>query len=83
MKYVGSQAGNARRLAEQVAARSEADGLPVRLLRADAHVQRELARETHLLIVISTQGEDELPDHSRSFVEFVMGRRAPRVPGLH
>ncbi|MGN2250501.1 assimilatory sulfite reductase (NADPH) flavoprotein subunit [Frateuria sp. GZRe14] len=79
----GSQTGNARRLAEQLAARSESDGLPARLVRADAYGLRELARETHLLIVISTQGEGEPPDDARGFVEFVVGKRAPRMPGLH
>ncbi|MGN2244280.1 assimilatory sulfite reductase (NADPH) flavoprotein subunit [Frateuria sp. GZRR33] len=79
----GSQTGNAKRLAEQLAARGEAAGLPVRLVRADAYPQRELARETHLLIVISTQGEGEPPDDARGFVEFVLGKRAPRLADLH
>jgi sulfite reductase (NADPH) flavoprotein alpha-component len=79
----GSQTGNARRLAEQLAASSESAGLPVRLVRADAYPQRELARETHLLVVISTQGEGEPPDDARGFVEFVSGKRAPRLPALH
>nr|WP_245747228.1 assimilatory sulfite reductase (NADPH) flavoprotein subunit [Frateuria terrea] len=79
----GSQTGNAKRLAEQLAARSESAGLAVRLVRADAYPQRELSKETHLLLVISTQGEGEPPDDARGFVEFVAGKRAPRLPGLH
>ena len=79
----GSQTGNAKRLAEQLAARSEAAGVPVRLMRADGYPQRELAKETHLLIVISTQGEGEPPDDARGLVEFVAGKRAPKLPGLH
>lgn len=71
----GSQSGNARRVAEQPAARSGAAGLPVRLLRADAYPQRWLACETHLLIVISTQGDGEPPDDARGFVEFPSSRR--------
>lgn len=79
----GSQTGNAKRLAEQLSARSEAAGLPARLLRADSYPQRELARETHLLVVISTQGDGEPPDDARGLVEFLTGKRAPRLPGLH
>src|SRR5690349_755284 len=79
----GSQTGNAKRLAEQLAASSESAGLPVRLVRADAYPQRELARETHLLVVISTQGEGEPPDDARGLVEFIGGKRAPRLPALH
>jgi len=78
----GSQTGNAKRIAEQLATRSEAAGLPVRLLRADAYPQRELAQERHLAIVISTQGDGEPPDDARGLFEFIAGRRAPKLPAL-
>ncbi|NYE29150.1 sulfite reductase (NADPH) flavoprotein alpha-component [Rhodanobacter sp. K2T2] len=78
----GSQTGNAKRLAEQLARRGEVSGLPVRLLRADAYPQRELAKERYLAIIISTQGEGEPPDDSRGLVEFVLGKRAPKIPSL-
>jgi sulfite reductase (NADPH) flavoprotein alpha-component len=78
----GSQTGNAKRIAEQLAERSEAAGLPVRLVRANAYPQRELAQERYLAVVISTQGEGEPPDDARGFVEFVVGKRAPKLPSL-
>ncbi|MBT2142643.1 MULTISPECIES: assimilatory sulfite reductase (NADPH) flavoprotein subunit [unclassified Rhodanobacter] len=78
----GSQTGNAKRIAGQLASRSEAAGLPVRLLRADAYPQRELAQERHLLLVISTQGDGEPPDDARGLFEFITGKRAPKLPAL-
>jgi sulfite reductase (NADPH) flavoprotein alpha-component len=78
----GSQTGNAKRLAEQLARRSDANGTPVRLLRADAYTLRELASERYLAIVISTQGEGEPPDDARGLVEFILGKRAPTLPSL-
>ena len=78
----GSQTGNAKRLAEQLARRSEAAGVPVRLLRADAYPPRELAKERYLAIVVSTQGEGEPPDDSRGLIEFILGKRAPKLPEL-
>lgn len=78
----GSQTGNAKRIAEWLASRGEAAGLPVRLLRADAYPQRELAQERHLLLVISTQGDGEPPDDARGLFEFISGRRAPKLPAL-
>lgn len=78
----GSQTGNAKRLAAQLASRSEAAGLPVRLLRADAYPQRDLAQERHLLLVISTQGDGEPPDDARGLFEFITGKRAPKLPAL-
>jgi sulfite reductase (NADPH) flavoprotein alpha-component len=79
----GSQTGQAKRLATQLSARAEADGLAVRLVRADSYPQRDLAKETHLVVVISTQGDAEPPDDARGLVEFILGKRAPRLPGLH
>jgi sulfite reductase (NADPH) flavoprotein alpha-component len=79
----GSQTGNARRVAEALAAKLEADGLPVRLLRADAYQTRELKDERYLAIVISTQGDGDPPDDARALVEFVEGKRAPSLSQLH
>jgi len=75
----GSQTGNARRVAEQLAARAEAAGLPVRLLRAGAYPVRELAQERYLVVVISSQGDGEPPDDAIGFFEFIAGKRAPRL----
>src|SRR5690606_3149941 len=61
---------------------AQAAGLPARLLRADAYPTRELAGERLLYVVISTQGEGDPPDDSIGFVEFLAGRRAPKLPEL-
>jgi sulfite reductase (NADPH) flavoprotein alpha-component len=54
----------------------------VRLLRADAYPLRELADETLLYVVVSTQGDGDPPDDARGFLEFVEGRRAPALKKL-
>ncbi|WAC61806.1 assimilatory sulfite reductase (NADPH) flavoprotein subunit [Pseudoxanthomonas sp. SL93] len=78
----GSQTGNARRAAEALAHDAEAAGLTVRLVRADAYPQRELASERLLYVVISTQGEGDPPDDAIGLVEFINGKRAPKLPEL-
>ncbi|PPT71953.1 assimilatory sulfite reductase (NADPH) flavoprotein subunit [Xanthomonas arboricola] len=78
----GSQTGNARREAEQLAAEAEAAGLSVRLLRADQYPTRELTSERLLYVVISTQGEGDPPDDAIGLVEFLASRRAPKLPEL-
>lgn len=78
----GSQTGNARRVAEALVAKFEGEGLPVRLLRADAYPTRELKDERFLAIVISTQGDGDPPDDARALVEFIDGKRAPKLPQL-
>lgn len=79
----GSQTGNAKRLAEQLAQQMETAGFGVRLLRADAYPARELKNERYLVVVMSTQGDGDPPDDARGFVEFLAGKRAPRLPELH
>ncbi len=78
----GSQTGNAKRQAEAVANEAEAAGLNVRTVRADVYATRELAAERLLYIVISTQGDGDPPDDARGFVEFIAGKRAPRLAQL-
>ncbi|MFC3550191.1 assimilatory sulfite reductase (NADPH) flavoprotein subunit [Lysobacter cavernae] len=78
----GSQTGNAKRVAEQLARQGESAGLHVRLLRADAYPTRELKDERHLYLVISTQGDGDPPDDARSLVEFIAGKRAPALKQL-
>jgi sulfite reductase (NADPH) flavoprotein alpha-component len=81
----GSQTGNAKRWAGQLAERAGAQGLDVRLVRASDYSVKELAKEQFLYVVISTHSagdEAQPPDDSRDFVEQLLGRRAPKVPGL-
>jgi sulfite reductase [NADPH] flavoprotein, alpha-component len=78
----GSQTGNARREAEKLAQAAEAAGLAVRLVRTDAYPTRELAGERLLYLVISTQGEGDPPDDAIGFTEFLLGKRAPKLPEL-
>ena len=78
----GSQTGNSRRVAERLAGELEADGLAVRLIRADAYPLRQLATESLLYVVISTQGDGDPPDDARAFVEHLSGRRAPALADL-
>ncbi|MGH8033418.1 MAG: assimilatory sulfite reductase (NADPH) flavoprotein subunit [Luteimonas sp.] len=79
----GSQTGNAKRAAEQLAADAEAAGLGVRLLRADAYPTRELKAERHLYLVVSTQGDGDPSDDTRDLLAYLTGKRAPPLPQLH
>lgn len=78
----GSQTGNSRRVAERLAERATAAGLNVRILRTGAYQVRELAQERHLALVISSQGDGDPPDDAIGFVEFLSGKRAPKLPQL-
>lgn len=78
----GSQTGNARRIAETLAERANAQGLVTQLVRAESYPTRDLKTEQLLYIVMSTQGDGDPPDDSMGFVEFLSSKRAPKLPQL-
>lgn len=81
----GSQTGNAKRVAENLADQARAAGLTVELVRTDAYRRSRLKKERLLYVVISTHSVGdtiEPPDDSRDFIEFLQGQRAPKLPDL-
>ncbi len=78
----GTQTGNSRLLAERIHRQAEVAGITARLLRAGEYPLRELKEERLLYVVISTQGDGDPPDDARGFVEFILGKRAPRLEQL-
>jgi sulfite reductase (NADPH) flavoprotein alpha-component len=78
----GSQTGNGRRVAEALADRLQSNGLRIRVLRAGEYPLKELARERRLFVVMSTHGDGDPPDDARPLADFLLGRRAPKVPSL-
>lgn len=77
-----SQTGNAKGVAEALAAKAKADGVEVSLYSADDYKPRDLAKETHLIIVASTNGEGEPPDNAISLHEFLQSKKAPKLDKL-
>ncbi len=78
----GSQTGNARALAECLSERLGQAGLAVTLHSLGDYEPRHLTKEQRLLVVISTQGDGDPPDHAVAFCEFLLSRKAPRLPDL-
>ncbi len=78
----GSQTGHGRRLAEQLGHAAERAGLSVRVQSTLDYNTRELAAESLLFIVMSTHGDGDPPDEARAFVDFLHGRRAPKLANL-
>jgi sulfite reductase (NADPH) flavoprotein alpha-component len=78
----GTHSGTSRKLAEQLARQLESGGVTVRLVRASDYQTRELAKEKLLMLVVATHGDGDPADDTRAFYDFVLGRRAPRLPDL-
>ena len=78
-----SQTGNAKGVATQVEASAKAAGITVVLKNIADYKAKSLKNETHLLIVASTNGEGEPPDDAIEFHEYLLGKKAPKLPNLN
>ena len=78
----GSQTGNGKRIAERLGRSAEAAGLAVRVQSARDYPLKDLAKERLLVVVMSTHGDGEPPDDARGFIEFLAGKRAPKLEQL-
>jgi len=77
-----SQTGNAKGVASQVEQSASAAGINTKLINISDYKAKSLKNETHLLIVASTNGEGEPPDDALEFHEFLLGKKAPKLPSL-
>ncbi|OOE88388.1 assimilatory sulfite reductase (NADPH) flavoprotein subunit [Salinivibrio sharmensis] len=78
-----SQTGNAKGVAEALHQEAEAAGIPAKLVAADNYKGKQLGKETHLVIVASTNGEGEPPDNAIELHEFLQSKKAPKLDHLH
>ncbi len=78
-----SQTGNAKGVAEALKEEAAAVGIAVELFDASDYKGKNLAKETHVIIVASTNGEGEAPDNAIELHEFLQSKKAPKLDNLH
>ncbi|QDO82598.1 assimilatory sulfite reductase (NADPH) flavoprotein subunit [Shewanella psychropiezotolerans] len=79
----GSQTGNGRGVASELAAKAQAQGYAVNLASMGDYKVRQLKQETILLAVVSTHGEGEAPDDAIELYKFLASKRAPKLENLN
>ena len=77
-----SQTGNAKGVASKLEKSAKAAGINVVLKNIADYKAKGLKNESHLLIVASTNGEGEAPDDAIEFHEYLLGKKAPKLPNL-
>lgn len=70
-----SQTGNARRLAEQLRDRLVAEKLNVKLKNAGDYKFKQIAQETAVIIVASTQGEGEPAEEAVALYKYLYSKK--------
>ncbi len=78
----GSQTGNSRQIAEQLASTAEQQGRSVQLHSMHNFKTKQLAQTQQLLLVVSTHGEGDPPDDAIAFHKYLFSKRAPQLPKL-
>ncbi len=78
----GTETGNAARVAERLVERAGSQGVPARAVDMADFPVRKLRDEPRLLLISSTHGEGTPPESARSFFDFLLGGKAPRMEGV-
>lgn len=69
----GTETGNAKRLATQLAAVAKKKGVNAKLIGLDQYRLTDLPKEDYFFVVISTQGEGEPPIPAKKFYDYIHG----------
>ncbi len=77
----GSQTGNSKKVAGQVAARIRERGWEAGVNDLNDYPAKNLKDEKIVLLVVSTQGEGDPPAAAEEFHKWLLGPRAPRLEG--
>ncbi|MFQ2908097.1 assimilatory sulfite reductase (NADPH) flavoprotein subunit [Aeromonas allosaccharophila] len=78
----GSQTGNAKGVATAIKAQAEARSLPVTLASMADYKPKQLKKESHLLVVVSTYGEGEPPESAVDLFEQLKKGKVGKLEGL-
>ena len=78
----GSQTGNAKGIAQEMAAKATARGLDVKLVNMADYKPTQLKNEKFLTIVVSTYGEGEPPEQAEKLYNFLGSKKAPKLDGV-
>ncbi|HDZ9207462.1 TPA: assimilatory sulfite reductase (NADPH) flavoprotein subunit [Vibrio cholerae] len=77
-----SQTGNAKGVAQALLKEAQAAGIQAQLFDASDYKGKDLAKETHVIFVASTNGEGEAPDNALALHEFLKSKKAPKLLNL-
>ncbi|MGJ8580685.1 MAG: assimilatory sulfite reductase (NADPH) flavoprotein subunit [Psychromonas sp.] len=79
---VGSQTGNAKGVAQELAEQAAARGIPNQLISMADYKVKAIKDESHVIIVASTNGEGEAPDDAIDLHAYLASKKAPKLPNL-
>ena len=79
---IGSQTGNAKGVAQELADQATAKGISNKLISMADYKVKAIKDESHLIVVASTNGEGEAPDDAIDLHAFLASKKAPKLASL-
>ena len=67
----GTETGNAKRLSSQLAAKAKQKAIISKTIGLDQYRLADIAKETHLVVIISTHGDGEPPIAAKNFYDYI------------
>jgi len=67
----GTETGNSKRLATDLAKKAKESGFQVKLVALDQYRLKDLAKESYFFLIVSTQGDGEPPAAALPFFEYI------------
>ena len=77
----GSQTGNAKHVAADLADAAKSRGLDAKLVNMADYKPAQLKNEKYMTIVVSTYGEGEPPEPAEKLYNFLGSKKAPKLDG--
>ncbi|MEM7598210.1 MAG: flavodoxin domain-containing protein, partial [Pseudomonadota bacterium] len=78
----GTQTGNAKHVASDLAEGAKARGMDVKLVNMADYKPTQLKNEKFITIVTATYGEGDPPEGAEKFYDFVGSKKAPKMDGV-
>jgi len=79
----GTHTGRSKTLAQKLSEKLNNQGINVQIVALDEYKTRQLTSETNLVFIVSTHGEGEAPAMAEDFYNFIISKRASKLPGLN
>ena len=78
----GTRSGNAQKAAIKVQAIAQQAGVSCKMVSLNDYNPKNIKKEKHILLTVSTDGEGEPPVAAEEFYNYIMGKKAPKLASL-